>query len=175
MSSDFTTAGQGLKTVFIGELLCVLFFIPLAGPFLALAGLIVTLVGLNASGRAHEGYRTAFTLSIVSIVLSVLTLFIGFLSIIVSILDVAIVYYVCTTSAGLLSQKGDAYQAAKGATVWKIYAGCLVVSIICSILAIVPLINVFAAIASVITAIVQLVGMILYVVFLYKAQESLLA
>ena len=42
-----------------------------------------------------------------------------------------------------------------------------------TILALIPFINVLAAAGSVVTVIVQLVGGILYLVFLYKASDSL--
>jgi len=167
--TDYTTAGRGLKTMFIGEIVCLFSFIP----FVGLIGLIVTLVGLNTASKAHPGYKTAFTIAIVNIVVSLLCVFLGPLSILVSILSVVMVYMICTTSAELLCEKGDAEQAARAQTVWKIYTGCLVVSIVCTILALIPFINVLAAAVIVVTVIVQLVGGILYLVFLYKASDSL--
>ena len=132
--TDYTTAGRGLKTMFIGEIVCLFSFIP----FVGLIGLIVTLVGLNTASKAHPGYKTAFTIAIVNIVVSLLCVFLGPLSILVSILSVVMVYMICTTSAELLCEKGDAEQAARAQTVWKIYTGCLVVSIVCTILALIP-------------------------------------
>ena len=52
--TDYTTAGRGLKTMFIGEIVCLFSFIP----FVGLIGLIVTLVGLNTASKAHPGYKT---------------------------------------------------------------------------------------------------------------------
>ena len=100
--TDYTTAGRGLKTMFIGEIVCLFSFIP----FVGLIGLIVTLVGLNTASKAHPGYKTAFTIAIVNIVVSLLCVFLGPLSILVSILSVVMVYMICTTSAELLCEKG---------------------------------------------------------------------
>ena len=99
--TDYTTAGRGLKTMFIGEIVCLFSFIP----FVGLIGLIVTLVGLNTASKAHPGYKTAFTIAIVNIVVSLLCVFLGPLSILVSILSVVMVYMICTTSAELLVKR----------------------------------------------------------------------
>ena len=173
MSEQYALAGRGLKNVFIGQILCILSFFPFVGPILAIIGLVLNLVGLNTASQAHPGYKTAFTVAIVSIVVSILSIFLSFLSIVTTILGLVMVYYICTTSAELLGAKGDAYQAAKGLSVWKLYLGCTVVTVVCLLLAFIPIINIFAAIVSVIAAIVLLVAGILYVIFLYKAQESL--
>ena len=168
--TDYSLAGRGLNRMFIGEILCILAIIPLIGGFLALAGLIVMLVGLHTAGKADDGYRTAFILTVAGLILS----FIPLLSLIVNILSIITTYLVCTTTARLLTEKGDLETAAKGLFVWKLYAACLVVSLVCALLLFVPIINVAALLLEIATAIASLVGGILYLMFLYRASDSLM-
>ena len=167
---DYMLAGKGLNRMFIGEILCILALIPLIGVILALAAFIVMLVGLYTAGKADDGYRTAFILTIASLILS----FIPFLNLIGSIFNIITTYLVCTTTARLLTERGDLETAAKGLFVWKLYAACLVVSLVCALLLFVPIINVAAALLEVATAIASLVGAILYLMFLYRASDSLM-
>lgn len=168
--TDYSMAGKGLNRMFIGEILYILAIIPLIGGILALAGYIVMLVGLYTAGKADDGYRTAFFLTIASLILG----FIPFLSLIGSIFNIITTYLVCTTTACLLTERGDLETAAKGLFVWKLYAACLVVSLVCALLLFVPLINVAAILMEVVVGIASLVGGILYLMFLYRASDSLL-
>ena len=164
--TDYSMAGKGLNRMFIGEILCILAIIPLIGGFLALAGLIVMLVGLHTAGKADDGYRTAFILTVAGLILSFIPL--------LSLIGIITTYLVCTTTARLLTEKGDLETAAKGLFVWKLYAACLVVSLVCALLLFVPIINVAALLLELATAIASLVGGILYLMFLYRASDSLM-
>lgn len=171
--NDYTTAGRGLNKMFYGQILCILGFLPLVGWIAAIVGLILFLVGLNEAGRADAGYRTAFLVTIANLVVSLLSGVLGILSIVSDILAIAAVYLVCITTANLLFSKGDPATAGRGLFVWKLYAACMVVEIICAALALIPLINLLAWVVLVITAIMSLVGGILYLMFLYRASKSL--
>ena len=170
---DYTAAGSGLKKVFIGEILSILSFIPLVGGILALVGLILNLVGLNEASRASEGYRTAFTLSIVSIVLAVLTLVLPILSVVGSILSFVVVYLVCITTADILDECGDSDTAAKGRFVWKLYVVCTVILVVCGLVALIPGAAILAGLVIIPTAIASLVAGIQYLIFLYRAYNFL--
>ena len=167
--TDYSMAGKGLNRMFIGEILCILAIIPLIGGILALVGYIVMLVGLYTAGKADDGYRTAFFLTIAGLIFSLLPI----LSIVSSIFNIITTYLVCTTTARLLTERGDLETAAKGLFVWKLYAACLVVSLVCALLLFVPIINVAAVLVQVVTAIASLVGGVLYLMFLYRAANSL--
>lgn len=170
--SDYRTAGEGLSKVFIGEILTIFSIIPLLGWIAAIVGTVLQLVGLNQAGRAAEGYRTAFQMSIAVLVLSVLGVFLPFMSLISSLVSLGVLYCVCTTTADLLDGF-DTETAQRGRTVWKICLGCTIASVVCGLLALVPLINILAAVALVISGIIALVGSILYLIFLYRASDSL--
>ncbi len=173
-------AGKGLKTVFIGEILCLLGFIPVLGTIAALVGLILTLVGLNTAGRGDSGYQTAFKIAIINLVVGfgggILSMFASgvgqLVNVVSSILGFLLVYFICTTTSCLLESR-DGALAARGVTVWKLYAGCTVVLVVCSLVVLIPVLNVIAAAAAVVTAVVQIVAMVLYLIFLYKASDAL--
>ena len=168
--TDYSLAGRGLNYMFIGEILCILVMFPLIGTIAVLVGFVMMLVGLHTAGKADDGYRTAFILTVAGLILS----FIPLLSLIVNILSIITTYLVCTTTARLLTARGDTATAARGLFVWKLYAACLVVSLVCALLLFVPIINVAALLLEIATAIASLVGGILYLMFLYRASDSLL-
>lgn len=174
MHEQYRLAGKGLFLVFVGQILNIFALIPIVGAILSVVGLVLTLVGLHSAGQYHPGYKTAFTVSIVSLVISVINIFaVGLLGIVTAILSLVIVYYICTATAELLSSKGDGMLAEKGLKIWKMYKNCTIVTVVCLILAFVPILGIIAAIVAFIAAIVLIVAGILYIIFLYKAQASL--
>ena len=134
--------------------------------------LFKALRAIEAAG-ADEGYRTAFYVEIGILVLSVLAVFIGVLNIVTSILSLVVIYLVCTTTAGLLEVKGDLGTAARGRFAWKFYGGCTALVVVCSILSLIPLVNILAMVVIVPASIASVVGGILLLIFLYRACKSL--
>ena len=168
MSND-TIAGSGLEKMFYGQILSILVIIPLVGWIAAIVGIVLFLVGLHEAAGADEGYRTAFYVEIGILVLSVLAV----LNIVTSILSLVVIYLVCTTTAGLLEVKGDLGTAARGRFAWKFYGGCTALVVVCSILSLIPLVNILAMVVIVPASIASVVGGILLLIFLYRACKSL--
>ena len=164
---------KALNWLFIAQILCILDIIPLVGAILAIIGLVMNLMALNGAGKLDEGYKTAFILSIVGLVVSVVNAFAGgvfgtILDIVSSVISLGILYYVVMTTVKHL---GESDVAAKGISVWKLNLGCTVATVVLSVLSlIIPLIS---AVLSVIVAIVGLVAGILYMIFLYKSSKAL--
>lgn len=169
--NHYTIAGMGLEKMFYGQILAILGIIPLVGWIASIVGLVLFLVGLRQAAGADEGYRAAFYVEIAILALSVLNLFLGVLGIFTSVLSLVSVYLVCNTTSSLLSAKGDLAAAAWGQLVWKIYVVCAVVSIICSILILFPLLSALGLVIVVPNAIASLAGSILYMIFLYRASK----
>ena len=177
----YPNASGGLKLMFTGEILTivgVVLTVILIGPILMLIGGIMSLVGLYRARQDDEGYNTAFILSIVNIVLDFAGVFFegigaSLISIISSIISLAIMYYVCTTTSNLLHSVGEETVAARGRTVWNINIVCTIVSVLLSILAYVPLLSVLTTIGAVIIVIAELVGYILYLMFLRGSYKAL--
>ena len=148
MSND-TIAGSGLEKMFYGQILSILVIIPLVGWIAAIVGIVLFLVGLHEAAGADEGYRTAFYVEIGILVLSVLAVFIGVLNIVTSILSLVVIYLVCTTTAGLLRSKATwARQPGDGLRGSSI-GGCTALVVVCSILSLIPLVNILAMVVIV--------------------------
>lgn len=169
------TVSKALKLIFIAEILSIIGNF-IFGGILGIIAFVLNLVALYGAGKLEKGYNTAFTLSIVGIVLSVLSLInsvvLGLIVGIVStVVELAILYFVITTTCNLLESGGSADIAQKGHTVWKINLICTVaVVVLMLLLFIVPVI---ASILTIVVGIVALVGGILYLVFLYKSYNAL--
>lgn len=181
---SYPMASDGLKLMFYGEIVtligAVLSLVPIVGVILRIVGPVLAAYGLFKAAGDDEGYRTAFYLTIAQVVVNLISAFFknggivkSLLSIVSTIVGLAIVYYVCTTTANLLHAVGQEQQSAKGRTVWLIYLICALVSVVVQILAIIPILNILAAAIGIIMLIAQLVGYILYLIFLYKSGKAL--
>jgi len=185
---NYPNAANGLHLMFIAEVLAVvgaiLMLIPiinLIGSILAIIALVMMMVGLNKAGADDQGYRTAFMLSIVNLVVSIIGAFIpvgaikSILSIVSTVLNLAVVYYVITTTANLSHSIGNEELPRKGNTVWVLYILCAIISVICTILVMIPslVIIAIAGVIAIIVAIIQIVAYILYMIFLSNASKAL--
>lgn len=205
MNENFLIAGNGMRKMFVAQIISLVAagavllvaLLALVAGGMGSAGLIVivglaafvaiivsaimSLMGLYSAGPAHANFKTAFTVTIINIVVNIIGSFFkegllaGLFDVANVVLGFLVVYFVCTAASELLTQKGDDYQADRGTLIWKMYFVCTAIAVVCSILAVIPIIGALAAIVSVISSIVELVASILYLVFLYKASESLLA
>lgn len=186
--SNFAVAGNGLKKMFLGEIVvligAVVVFIPIlgiVGSIAAIVGSILILVGLYSTRDAHPNYQYAFYMAIAGIVMNALAMIFteGFLSSLVSVGSTAVsffqLYFICTASGELLNAKGDSYQADRATLIWKINAVCALVSIAAVLVSWIPVINVIAAVAVLVAGIAEIVAAVLYLIFLYKGSQSLLA
>ena len=90
-------AGQGLKKMFIAMIGSIVF-------------MVISIVGLNQAGKEIEGCKTAFILTIVTLIVSIVGAFFktGILSTLFSIansvLSLMVAYYVCTSVAAVMNQ-----------------------------------------------------------------------
>lgn len=183
----YQNAGPGLKKMFIAEvgaIICtVLMLIPIVNIIAAIGALvfmIISLVGLNAAGQDIEGCKKAFMFTIVNLLVSVLSSFLGSIAVIGTILTIAqsilsllVTYYVCTSVSEVMNTIGHADVAQQGNLVWKINLVCYAVDIVLTVLALIPVLNVLAGIAGYVIGIVSLVAGILYMIFLNKSYKAL--
>lgn len=169
------TVSKALKWIFIAGILSLLSFIPLVGAILALIGFILNLIALYGASKLENGYHTAFVLTIVGIVVSVLALFskgifASIVGIVSTVVSLGILYFVITTTCKLLEAKGANDVAERGAKVWKINLICTVAAVVLLLLAFVPAL---AVVLAVVVTIVEIVATILYLIFLYKSYNTL--
>ena len=188
----YPNAAAGLKTVYqsqiVGLIATVLLFIPLINILAAAALLVVFvlyMVGLNQCAKQDDGYRTAFTLVIVNLVVNLLGNFIPgaistILSLVGDVLTLAALYFVCITTNRLLENlRAPQSTIDRGVVVWKINVICTIVAVVCTLLSMIPVVSLqlLASIVTLIATIAQLVGCILYMLFLrdaYRIMESVI-
>lgn len=190
MDERFTLAGKGLWYLFLSVIFvlggAVALIVPIIGwiacPFLMIAGFVLQFVGPYTARTAHANFQNAFYLSLVALVLGIVSALVpdeGFLAGLVSIISDALgfvfTYLICTAAGELLAEKGDAEQAARAELLWKLAAGCAVVSILCTLTGWVPVLGAVVGVAGVIASIVSFVASILEIIFYYKASNSLKA
>lgn len=205
--NQYFNAAQGLKKMFIsqvGAIICTvciaiatigavvfaatgsLALTGLFGLLVAAAGIgaivfaIISLVGLYGAGKDIEGCKTAFTITIVSLVVSILgnlfkssamlALLFSLAGFVLSFLQT---YFVCTSVSEVMSAIGAQDIANQGNSVWKIYLACNIIQAVIAILAMIPGLKLLAGVGSIANVVVSLVGLILYMIFLQKSYKAL--
>ncbi len=179
----YPNAANGLRLMFIGQILMIvgvlLVWVPFVGALLLIAAPFVELLGIYRAGDDDDNYRAALGFAVVAVVINLIVGFLseGFLS---SILDVAaevvgllMMFSVCNTTSNLLHSIGQEALSRRGGTVIKIYAACTAVSIVCSVLGIIPIINIAAGLVSAVAGIVQIIGYVMYLLFLHDSSRAL--
>lgn len=180
-------AGENLKKIFIAEvgfLVCiVLSVIPIIGMIGKIGKIlfiIFSMLGLYGVGQTIRGCKNAFYLSVGRIgviVLSVIlkgAVFSTLISVTGDVIDVMIIYFVCTSVAESLNGAGVPDVAEIGNIVWKITVVCGVISILVQLISVIPIINIIAGVVNLIVSLVELAASILYIIFLYKSYQVLL-
>lgn len=190
MNERFSLAGKGLWLLFLSVILTlaavVVAIVPIIGwvaaPIMVLVALVIQFYAPYSARTAHTNFQNAFYVALVALVLGVISAFVpeegvlaGLVSILSEILSFLFTYFVCTAAGELLAEKGDVEQATRAELIWKLVAGCCVVSILCTLTGWVPVLGAIVGVAGVIASIVSFVASILEVIFYYKAAASLKA
>ena len=187
----YQNAARGLKMMFWAQIVSIIAAvfssIPLIGVIGSLAGVAcyaITIMGVYVAGKDDEGFKKAFILTVVSLALSLVSVILGFIpllggvlstiiGVLTSILGLIVKFYIITTIAGILRRIGADDVADKGKTVWQIVMFCTVAGAIISILILIPIINIIASVFAYIVAVADVIGAILYLVYLYKSYKAL--
>lgn len=185
---NYPNAAKGLKTMFLAQIISIAAVVIAAIPFIGIVGGIAAIVcgvffllGINMAGNDDEGYKKAFTYQIATIIIGVLNLFLGdvfligtLISIASSITSLLVIYYICTTTSKLLRTVGQDAIASTGDKVWNINKICTIISVICEIIAIIPILGtIIAGIIGFVVAIVLIVAGIMYLIFLNQSSKAL--
>ena len=141
---------------------------------------VISLVGLYGAGKDIAGCNTAFTVTIVSLVVSVLGILFRsstILSLLFSLAGFALsfqqTYFVCTSVSEVMSVIGAQDIANQGNSVWKIYLACSIIQAVIAVMGLIPVLNLLTGIGSIVNVIVSLIGLIMYMVFLQKSYKAL--
>ncbi len=172
-------AKAGLKKMFIaqvGSVACVvLMLIPIVNLIAALATLVflvLSIVGLYQAGKDIEGCKTAFMLTIANLVVNVLKSFLGtgsvgtLLTMAQAALNLAVIYFVCTSVSAVMNKIGSSDVAKLGNTVWIINLIAILASVLLLFFALFPTMNVIASC-------IPLIGTVFYMLFLYKSSNAI--
>ena len=160
------SVSKALKWLFIAAILQIF-------PIANIVGFILNLLALYGAGKLQKGYNTAFTLSIVGIVVSVLSAFVGtgvlgsIIDIVSSIVSLGVLYFVITTTNSLLKE-GDL--VVKGQKVWKLNLICTIAAVVLTLLAFIP---VLAGLLAIVAFVLVVIATIMYLVYLIKSSKAL--
>ena len=190
-------AAAGLKTVYqarlVGLISIVLVIVPIV-QVLAVAAMLIAgflaLVGLARCRKDDKGYRIAFNMIIASLVTDLSTNLVsayagteGFagicgniLSIATDVLSLASLYFVCITTNRLLKETAAAENLIdRGIVVWKLNVVCTVILLVCYLLQMIPgnIAAIIAGYLAIFALIAQIVGNVLYILYLHNAYRAL--
>lgn len=193
----YPNAAAGLKTVYqarlVGLISIVLVIVPIVQIF-AIAAILVaaflSLVGLAQCRKDDKGYRTAFNLVIIGLVTnlaaSLVSAYAGtegiagicgnILSMADDILSLASLYFVCITTNRLLKETAAAENLIdRGIVVWKLNVVCTVILLVCYLLRMIPgnIAAIIAGYLAIFALIAQIVGNVLYILYLHNAYRAL--
>lgn len=186
---NLANAGAGLKKMYIasmGALICVvLAFIPIVNILAAVGALVfmvMSMIGLHQTGNDIEGCRTAFTLTIVNIIISVVGAFFhsGIMHIIVVIagylISAMVTYLVCNSVGEVMNRIGAMEAARKGETAWKINAVCYVLLTVIAVAQSLPVFGFLTSlIGSLIVLVLSVIASVFYMLFLGQSSHALSA
>lgn len=186
---NLANAGAGLKKMYIasvGALICVvLAFIPVVNILAAVGALVfmvMSMIGLHQTGNDIEGCRTAFTLTIVNIIISVVGAFFhsGIMHIIVVIagylISAMVTYLVCNSVGEVMNRIGAMEAARKGETAWKINAVCYVLLTVIAVAQSLPVFGFLTSlIGSLIVLVLSVIASVFYMLFLGQSSHALSA
>ena len=165
-------------------------FFPIIRIFAATALLvagILTLIGLYQCRKDDTGYNTTFTLVLAAFFINLLSnllqsyfnapaINVTLISIVSDVLTLASLYFVCITTNRLLQTIGtDARTIDRGVLVWRLNVICTAILIVCELLQAFSsdIATVFAGFLAIFALIAQLVGSILYILYLRDAYRAL--
>lgn len=190
-------AAAGLKTVYqarlVGLISIVLVIVPIV-QVLAVAAMLIAgflaLVGLAQCRKDDKGYRTAFNMVIAGLVTNLAASLVsayagaeGFagicgniLSIATDVLSLASLYFVCITTNRLLKETAAVENLIdRGIVVWKLNVVCTVILLVCYLLQMIPgnIAAIIAGYLAIFALIAQIVGNVLYILYLHNAYRAL--
>ena len=193
----YPNAAAGLKTLYqarlVGLISIVLVIVPIV-QVLAVAAMLVAaflaLVGLAQCRKDDKGYRIAFNMIIASLITNLATNLVsayagteGFagicgniLSIATDVLSLASLYFVCITTNRLLKEVAAAEKLIdRGIVVWKLNVVWAIILLVCYLLQMIPgnIAAIIAGYLAIFALIAQIVGSVLYILYLHNAYRAL--
>ena len=179
----YPKAARGIQLLFLSIVLSII-APPLTilgiGLIVSVVSIVLQLVALFIASQDDSGYRNAFLASIVNLALNLVcsnflqqgsTLYTA-VSSVSSLIGLYMTYQVITVTVRLLLDKAPSV-AAQGQGVAKLYVTCFAINFVCSFAEQAPVIGEYAHVISIFASLVQLVGYVMFLVFLFRAGRSL--
>lgn len=189
------SVGESINLLFVGYALALaLGVLGLFGAsggiwgFVNLASLIVIMISLKRLANHHPGYGKAFGYEIILIVFAlisaILLVVIAFLplllwllwpvailvTVVSNVLNYFVIRHTSLATADLVGDTGDLDTAALGALVNKIYLICTGVSVVCTILEVIPILGAIFDLLGKLAGLASIAGLGLMVYFLYRTK-----
>lgn len=202
MRDNYVTAGTALRTMFVGQLVIIAGAVlgSMAGiegtvvsPLGSMAGIAGTVVSLLGGGLVfygifsardvHVGYRWALFAQAASLLCNLAgsmlpetqKVALAVLSVIITVADPVALYFICSTSAKLLSQQGENALADRGNLIWKIVLAYFVVDLASVAMSWAGgLLDTYVTLAVLLANLGRVVAYVMMVVFYYSASKALL-
>lgn len=189
--SNYPAAALGLKIMFWAEIISIAASLFSAIPLIGIVGssvsvvcFVVTILGVYIAGRDDEGFKKAFILTIIALASSLVSLVFGFIpfigeflssimGVIAAVFGLIVKFYIITTIAGILRSVGEDAVADKGKTVWIIVMICTAADAVISLLVLIPALKIMADLLTAVFAAVEIVGSVLYLIYLYNSYKAL--
>ena len=194
----FPAAAKGLNLLLLGELMSMVTLVmanfsllgagqtapgwtgSLAGT-LSIARLVLMVSGFYWASRDHGGYKTAFYMAGVAIVLSLLAGQLASLTftLMSNILSAAMVYFICAATSDLLHTVENHRLARMGDQVWKVYLVSTGVRVVESLFSwelsvlLAALSQSVLYLVSMALITVELLGIMIFLVFLFRSCRAL--
>ena len=195
---SMSKVAHGIKTVYTAELLVVFagicFILSIiiqtaVGLFsilslvLLLFAFFIQLKGLKICSTEDKGYKLAFELTLGMIFAAVLGAVLNAIwpnvfagdseNTLLKIVSMMVSYYMITTTVRLLQEKGAEKEAAAGKTALYLIIGAYLAEAVLDLVVLFAKVSTPLAIVAIVLAIVELIGSILYLIFLGKAWPKL--
>lgn len=180
-------AGQGLWIMFWGAVLLALGNLrvvhPVLGGVAAIVGIALTLYGLYTAMPAHPYYKLAIIMEGVTVATAILRLIFrsGLLNSVYSIMGtlagLIATLFICSATGELLRDKaeGEASLGEQAKVIMLLYAACAAVSVLCTLAAWVPVLDILAYVVGWASSLVMLAADVLLTIFYFRAARTLLA
>ena len=204
MNQSYPNAAGGLKMLFLAQILSIVnvvlavvaagmvaaalltgdlggaSFMLIPVLLVSIAVCVLQILCLLKASNDDAGYRTPLYAAAGTLVIAVLSYFLGnvpivgtLLTIVNTVLGFLIVNGVCQTTGNLLHSVGNEALVDRGNTVSKIYFICTIINVVCTIIGIIPIINILSGLVNAVASIVLLVGYVMYFTFLSSGSNAL--
>lgn len=172
---DRRVVKEGVGLMFWGQIIAIFSFIPIAGIVALIIGGVMQVLGIWKIKEQDQNYSMAFLLLIVGILVGLFSgdgIFGTLMSWVGIVVSGASTYVICTGTANCVGPVSPT-EGENCLSVRKWYMMCMVLSLVISVLGVIPFINIIAALASIVVLVLEIIASIRYLIMLYRCKNVL--